>query len=307
MVEAPVVEAPAVEAPVAELPTLAWSWLEEKALPLADLFSRKFGGAPAPLEVFTPVVEAPAVVEAPVVEAPAVVEAVEETPWVEEIYDPVASASWNMAATIPAVEDRTASAEAAPAPAPVEAAAIEPPPAVEPVVATESATWDPVSAAAWQSAVSPAPAVPPAPEPVQAATPQPEPEPEAEPVVAAMPEPDGPLLDPEVLAILGLAAHRAGLDALETLDAPPPPARAAASDGTSRKKSRQDRSSQTRQQRREAKPSRAPKQKEERPAQDEWGMFDPAQCGSAALFDDEEWAIDDDDDGRPSRPRASTY
>ena len=112
----------------------------------------------------------------------------------------------------------------------------------------------------------------------------------------------------EVLAILGLAAHRAGLDALETLDAPPPTARAA-SDGTSRKKSRQDRSSQTRQQRREAKPVRAPKRKEERPAQDEWGMFDPAQCGSAALFDDEEWAIDDDDDsdGRPSRPRPSTY
>ena len=78
----------------------------------------------------------------------------------------------------------------------------------------------------------------------------------------------------------------------------PPPARAAASDGTSRKKSRQDRSSQTRQQRREAKPVRAPKRKEERPAQDEWGMFDPAQCGSAALFDDEEWAID----GRRRRP-----
>ncbi len=41
---------------------------------------------------------------------------------------------------------------------------------VEPVVATKSATWDPVSAAAWQSAVSPAPAVPLAPEPVQTAT-----------------------------------------------------------------------------------------------------------------------------------------
>ena len=125
------------------------------------------------------------------------------------------------------------------------------------------------------------------------------------PVEAAAPDPDVPLLDPEVLAILGMAAHRAGLDAMETLDALPPPPRAAATEGPSRKKSRQDRSSQARPPRRDAKAGRKERRKEERPAQDEWGMFDPSQCGPAALFDDEEWA--DDDDDRPARPRASTY
>jgi hypothetical protein len=287
-VVAPIVEAPIVEAPVADTPTLAWSWLEEKALPLADLLSRKFGTLRTPAEIFTPVIEAPPVMAA-----------VEETPLVEEVFDPVASASWNLAATAPAAEEPDTSTDSTFEPAPVAAAAVEPPPAAEPVLVTEAAGWDPVSAAAWQAAVSPAAAVPPASEPVQAVAPLPEPN----SVVEPEPEPDVPLLDPEVLAILGMAAHRAGLDAMETLDAPPPP-RAAASDSPFRKKARQERSGQNRHQRRDPKPVRKQRKKEERPAQDEWGMFDPAQCGPEALFTDEEWA---DDDDRPSRPRATTY
>jgi hypothetical protein len=130
--------------------------------------------------------------------------------------------------------------------------------------------------------------------------------PEPDPVVVPPPEPDVPLLDPEVLAILGLAAHRAGLDALESLEELPP-ARPAADDGPIRKKPRpeRERTTQTRLQRREAKASRKKLPKQERPAQDEWGVFDPAQCGPAALFDDEEW--DEDNDDRPSRSRASTH
>ena len=73
--------------------------------------------------------------------------------------------------------------------------------------------------------------VPLAPEPVQAAARQPEP-------TGGGASGRGPAgarwanARPRGAGHLGLAAHRAGLDAMETLDAPPPAARAAASDGT---------------------------------------------------------------------------
>jgi hypothetical protein len=117
------------------------------------------------------------------------------------------------------------------------------------------------------------------------------------------PAADVPMLDAEVLAMLGMAVHRAGLEALETLDAPDPePPRAAGTDRPGRRRSRQDR--QSRSQRRDTRNGRKARPKEDRPAQDEWGIFDPAQCGPEALFDDEEWT---DDDDRPSRSRATTY
>ncbi|HEU0041358.1 MAG TPA: hypothetical protein VFQ15_03300, partial [Jiangellaceae bacterium] len=303
--EVPVVEVPVAEAP-AEAPTPIWSWLEEKAPSLADLLSTRFGSGPPPDETFTPEIETPVLVEA-----------FEETVVVDEVYDADAAVSWNLAATAPSVEDRGALTEQAPEPAeepaPVEAvaveplqAAVEPPTAEEPVAVAETAAWDPISAAAWQSAIAPAPppvatAVPAPAEPAQAAAPDPEPEPE--PSVDEGPATDAPTLDAEVLAMLGMAVHRAGLEALETLDAPKPePTRAAGNDGPGRRRSRQDR--QNRSQRRDTKNGRKARPQEARPAQDEWGIFDPAQCGPDALFDDEEWT---DDDDRPSRSRATTY
>jgi hypothetical protein len=302
--EMPVVELPVAEAP-AETPTPIWSWLEEKAPSLADLLSTRLGSAPTPEEPFPPAIETPALVEV-----------FEETVLVEEVYDAEAAASWNLAATVPSVEDRSAFAEQAQEPAPVQAMAVEPmaaaivepPSAEEPVAVAETAAWDPISAAAWQSAVAPAPP-PAAPaasapaEPAQAAAPDPDPDPGPEPPVDEAPAADVPMLDAEVLAMLGMAVHRAGLEALETLDAPDPePPRAAGNARPGRRRARQDR--QSRSQRRDTRNGRKARPKEDRPAQDEWGIFDPAQCGPEALFDDEEWT---DDDDRPSRSRATTY
>ena len=113
--------------------------------------------------------------------------------------------------------------------------------------------------------------------------------------------PAAPFLDPDVLAMFGAAAHRAGLDALESLSRPRPvegdraipmspipgperPPRAA----------------------RESKAERRSRRKAPRPAQDEWGMYDPNQCGPAALFDEDSWNEIDTDEKTPvRRPRAS--
>jgi hypothetical protein len=112
--------------------------------------------------------------------------------------------------------------------------------------------------------------------------------------------PAAPFLDPEVLAMFGAAAHRAGLDALESLSRPKPVERDHAIPilpilGPERPRVA-----------RESKPERRSRRKPPRPAQDEWGMYDPNQCGPAALFDEDTWNEVDADEKTPARrPRAS--
>jgi hypothetical protein len=144
-----------------------------------------------------------------------------------------------------------------------------------PTVRFEDAdTFDPVSAAAWLAAVSRAP--------------------EAAPVTASLGAdalleadvpvtPSGPSLDPEVLAMLGAAAHRASLEALESLSDPDRVYdRPVERYGRLRRRlSSGPRESTDLRQRERPSP----------PAQDEWGMFDPAQAGPDALFDDQ-WTED---------------
>jgi hypothetical protein len=313
-------EAPPAELPV-EAPALKWSWLEGDGAPLADLLAAEaFSFTPAAVEAPPAALEAD--VEAavgpvpePQIEDPDPVTVAE--PVADEVFDPDASASWNLVASAPALDVRDVPADGPAAPIVVEAEL--PDPAADSVqVATEPGTWDPLSAAAWQAAVVSAPDTPATAEraPVVAVAP---PEPEAGPEAAAapVPDPDAPTLDPEVLAILGLAAHQAGLDALESLDAEPEPdpaSRASASDGSGRKRPRMDRGRQKTSARRDKRAARPAPRKSPRPAQDEWGMFDPAQCGPDALFDSDEWRVDvdededdEDDRRRPPRPRAFGY
>jgi hypothetical protein len=306
-----------------ETPSAVWSWLEEAATPLADVLSKAkaWRNAPAAVEVIVeppvepaaePQVEAVVVhpVEA-VVAQPVVVE-----PVVEETYDPDASASWNLV-TSPLLDEREEMVAERVVPV-AQHAPIESP------IAADAGVFDPVSAAAWQAALSTAPEPAPqaAPEPEMAAVSVAEvtapveevavvaaaPEPEPVPVAAA--DPDAPLLDPEVLALLGMAAHRAGLEAMETLDTLDPldderPVRSSPSDAERRKK-RQERGNLTRAQRRAKEERQARRARPQpRPAEDEWGIYDPAQAGAAALFDDEEW--EEEADRRPSRSRAVTY
>src|SRR4030095_12853342 len=102
-----------------------------------------------------------------------------------------------------------------------------------------------------------------------------------------------PTLDLEALEFIGAAAHKASLHAFETLANPAvqgaPPDEPADEMGAAPATSRPGE--------RSVKPERKRRQKAApRPAQDEWGMYDPAQAGPAALIDDEEW------DGAPEAP-----
>lgn len=125
--------------------------------------------------------------------------------------------------------------------------------------------------------------------------------PRPEVVVDFVLPPAAPFLDPDVLAIFGAAVHRAGLDALESLSRPKPVERDRAipippTPGSERPPRVA----------RESKAERRPLREPSRPAQDEWGMYDPNQCGPAALFDEDAWNEVDADEKTPARrPRAT--
>ena len=112
--------------------------------------------------------------------------------------------------------------------------------------------------------------------------------------------PRGIQLDPDALASIGMAAHRAGLEALESLADPRSKSKESAILGQAKSDGRAARA--TRPSKAEPKAQR----KQPRPAQDEWGMFDPTQCGPDALFDEDEWTDEDEDEKRPI-PRARAY
>ena len=131
--------------------------------------------------------------------------------------------------------------------------------------------------------------------PIEEVAIQPEPEPEPEPEPA-------PTLDLESLEFIGAAAHRAGLHALESLAEP---AMQAAPDEPAEVEIAPAVVRRTRD--RVVKPERKRRQKTARPAQDEWGMFDPTQAGAAALFEDEDWEDDPEPPPQTARPRANIY
>lgn len=110
--------------------------------------------------------------------------------------------------------------------------------------------------------------------------------------------PAAPFLDPDVLAMFGAAAHRAGLDALESLSRTTRTERDTAI--PARPVPGPPRVT------RESKAERRSRRRGQHPAQDEWGMYDPNQCGPAALFDEDTWNEVDTEEKVPARrPRAS--
>ena len=126
---------------------------------------------------------------------------------------------------------------------------------------------------------------------------QPEPEPEPEPELP-------PTLDLEALEFIGAAAHKASLSALETLARPA--AQAALPDEPADEVEIAPAIRRTRE--RIVKPERKRRQKAAaKPAQDEWGMYDPAQAGPAALIDDEDWEEEPEPLRQAARSRATVY
>jgi hypothetical protein len=126
---------------------------------------------------------------------------------------------------------------------------------------------------------------------------QPEPEPEPEPELP-------PTLDLEALEFIGAAAHKASLFALETLARPA--AQAAPPDEPVDEVEIAPAIRRTRE--RIVKPERKRRQKAAaKPAQDEWGMYDPAQAGPAALIDDDDWEEEPETLRQPARSRATVY
>ncbi len=180
------------------------------------------------------------------------------------------------------------------------------PPRAVPAISQAPAPVEPVVADVRAEEAEPAPVHAVAREPVvvQAA---PEPPPML-PAVTARPEvlvdlvlpPAAPFLDPDVLAMFGAAAHRAGLDALESLskatptDGDKPAVPAMPIPGPERPRLA-----------RESKAERRSRRKAPRAVQDEWGMYDPTQCGPAALFDEDTWTEDVEERTPVRRPRAS--
>jgi hypothetical protein len=126
----------------------------------------------------------------------------------------------------------------------------------------------------------------------QAAARLPEPIPEPEP------EPPPPLLlDLESLELIGAAAHQAGLDAFGSAGEP-----AVVADPAEEAEQKEESRAVRRVRERPPRTARKPKKTAPRPAQDEWGMYDPAQCGPAALFGDEDDdASEEDPEPRPRR------
>lgn len=114
--------------------------------------------------------------------------------------------------------------------------------------------------------------------------------------------PAAPFLDPEVLAMFGAAAHRAGLDALESLSRTTRTAGDKAVPALPVPGPAPERSPRVL---RESKAERRSRRKGPKPVQDEWGMYDPNQCGPAALFDEDAWNEVEADEKPARRPRAS--
>ena len=102
------------------------------------------------------------------------------------------------------------------------------------------------------------------------------------------------MLGDEFLALIGNAARQASLDAFDALDEAAGPAPAQALETRQRPSGPRVG--------RHAPSHRQPRRKKPRPAQDEWGIFDPSQCGPDALFDEEAWD-EEPDDRRPSPRR----
>jgi hypothetical protein len=99
------------------------------------------------------------------------------------------------------------------------------------------------------------------------------------------------MLGEEFLALIGNAAHQASLDAFDALD------EGATREPAPERRERPGPRPSTRGNR--PAPSRQKRRKKPRPAQDEWGMFDPSQAGADALFDEDAWD-EEPDDRRPS-------
>jgi len=182
------------------------------------------------------------------------------------------------------------------APSPVETGPV--------VVSGVVEVYDPVRAAAWRSAMaghvvdmpSRGGATAPTPAEPESNTPpsQDEWEGPSDPVLDEWGGQTGPVLGEEFLALIGNAAHQASLDAFDALDptATSKPAPEPRERPRPRPSTRSNRPA----------PPRKGSRKKPRPAQDEWGMFDPSQCGPDALFDDED-AWDEEPDGRRPSPR----
>ena len=133
--------------------------------------------------------------------------------------------------------------------------------------------------------------------PVEEVALQPEPEPEPEPELP-------PTLDLEALEFIGAAAHKASLHALETLARPV--AQLAPLDEPADEVEIAPAIRRTRE--RIVKPERKRRQKAaDKPVQDEWGMYDPAQAGPAALIDDDDWEEEPEPVRQPARSRATVY
>jgi hypothetical protein len=206
-------------------------------------------------------------------------------PLAPEVFNPDAAASWNAMATLGAAPPDTGSDE----PVEVEQPAAAPAPLAPGVIEVH----DPVRAAAWRAAMAGHVADVPGRPVVVTAVPDPDPLPDEPPVLDEWGGQTGPSLGEEFLALIGNAARQASLDAFDALDETskpePQPERRERPRSRPRPAGRAARTASAR----KARP------KKPRPPQDEWGMFDPSQCGSEALFDEEAWD-EDPDDVRPS-------
>jgi len=254
--------------------------------------ARRLGAADADVEV-SAAVDTAALAAAPVAEAMA-------APVIHEVFNPDAAASWNAAATfrvVPGEKEPSAEPvliEVAVAPSPVETRPV--------LVSGGSEVFDPVRAAAWRSVmaghvsdahsrdaetnpvpVTAEPNTPPAPDEWGE---------ETEPSLDEWGGRTGPVLGEEFLALIGNAAHQASLDAFDALDQ-------TSTSGSAPEPRERPRPRSSARSNRPA-PSRKERRRKPRPAQDEWGMFDPSQCGPDALFDDEDAWDEEPDDRRPS-------
>jgi hypothetical protein len=136
-----------------------------------------------------------------------------------------------------------------------------------------------------------------------------------EPVVVTPPEPPPLVLDPAMLESIGAFAHQAGLEALGALTAPvrstmgsldyaaledeavsSPPAESSRSSSVAPSVVSRPSGAE----RRDGKAKKAAVAASG--AQNEWGLFDPAQAGAAALFDEEDW----EEEAAPKAPRHRT-
>jgi hypothetical protein len=291
MAETPTAGTPAIARAETASTSPAWSWMESEAsTPLADILaavaktSKRIEPAAEESVVEKPVAHPVAIPEAPAAEVIA-------APAVPEVFNPDAAASWNAATAFgaaPAEEDE---------PVTIEEVAASPAPTVvsgSPVVNDAFEVHDPVRAAAWRMAMAGHVADVPGPTAlVMPATVAVDPEPDTSPAVDEWGGQMGPVLGEEFLALIGNAARQASLDAFDALD------QTSTSEPPSDQRERPRVRSAARGNR--PAPSRKERRKKPRPAQDEWGMFDPAQAGADALFDEDAW--DDEPDGRRPSPR----